>query len=795
MDFISLPSNPLYPPIKVPCLSRLSYDGHEFPTYAERQGQSITRLLRGQFGQDPETATFLQNWLFFGVLFEVLGERASKESYTELDPEDGNDLLTTRLLSKHLEERAAELDLLLRNKHPSGSMIIGKIEKCLKMSSTMCSLAKCGEVSGLGVWPLPPEIDLSIRALGHFLSSAIYSLLFDYLLSTFLPRLRFPGGSLVQSRLCAARWCPSDISMVIDSLSPASLYYICNLRRKSIGSHTNCSNRFCKLRQVDTSTYVTRHAISSCRCSHLGPTAQDVIAIIEDRKIPLVSIIQEKIAGVLRIVVKPYTPNCHYVAFSHVWSDGMGNPLTNSLPRCQILRLKRYLDELSGLESSWRKINTGRFDLARPSKNQSVFFWLDTLCIPVGEANRTVRSLAISQMKDTYEWSDKVLVLDSELESNSMSDPTEALMRITLSGWMRRLWTLQEGVLGSRLFFRFADGFFDVKEVHDLVLPLGPSHDPAEKIRTTSGMPVNDAMRFFWKMSSLRANVIERRQAKLFGFVRRTTHLYPTVNESNRLSNAIMEAFIASRYRSSSRQEDEFLCLGSLLALKISGLSQVPIAQRMCQLLKQRSELPQGLIFVAGERMKESGWKWAVNRFGNSGTSQLDANIRDVSVGSRDEHGFTVEYSGLVLPSIGIWDRLLGVEELITVTANGVEFRIRPQGHEGSSSEDSDILSRPSLPLNCLTGAGSGAGTEGRQVCVIFFDSSQVMASGIRMAAVILVAEEPTEQSMSVCKCDFEGLATVEILEKDRSSSTQSTSSTIPIDLSAQLVHRKWLLR
>lgn len=354
MDFISLPSNPLYPPIKVPCLSHIPYDGHDFLTYPERQGKSVTRLLRGQFDQDTETAIFLQNWLYFGVLFEVLGERASKEMYMEQDSENGKDLLTTRLLSTHLKERAAELKLLLRNEYPSGSNIVGKAERCLKMLSSMCCVAKCGEVDGLGVWPLSPEIDLSIRALGHFLSSAIYSLLFEYLPSTFLPRLRFPGGSLVRSRLCAARWCPSDVSMVMESLSPASLYYICNLRRHNIGAHNSCGDRFCKLCQVDTSTYVTRHATPSCQCTYLGPPAQDTIAIIEGGKIPLASIIHDKNTGALRVVVKPCTPNCHYVALSHVWSDGMGNPLTNSLPRCQILRLKRLLDELSGLESSWK---------------------------------------------------------------------------------------------------------------------------------------------------------------------------------------------------------------------------------------------------------------------------------------------------------------------------------------------------------------------------------------------------------------------------------------------------------
>jgi len=61
-------------------------------------------------------------------------------------------------------------------------------------------------------------------------------------------------------------------------------------------------------------------------------------------------------------------------------------------------------------------------------------------------------------MRRTYESARKVLVLDSELEVASIdTSPEELLMRISCCGWMRRLWTLQEGALAKELFFQFKE--------------------------------------------------------------------------------------------------------------------------------------------------------------------------------------------------------------------------------------------------------------------------------------------------------------------------------------------------
>jgi hypothetical protein len=75
-----------------------------------------------------------------------------------------------------------------------------------------------------------------------------------------------------------------------------------------------------------------------------------------------------------------------YVAISHVWADGLGNPASNGLPRCQLDKLFALLGDL---------INPSTFASIRFKKSSTIqralwnrtsrrYFWMDTFCIPVG---------------------------------------------------------------------------------------------------------------------------------------------------------------------------------------------------------------------------------------------------------------------------------------------------------------------------------------------------------------------------------------------------------------------------
>ena len=92
--------------------------------------------------------------------------------------------------------------------------------------------------------------------------------------------------------------------------------------------------------------------------------------------------------------------------------------------------------------------------------SEEVLIWLDTLCVPL---DKRLRTMAIRRMKETYAYAEKVLVLDTQIQATSGAQSyEESLMRINLSSWMQRAWTLEEAAVGGILLFQFKDGVFDL---------------------------------------------------------------------------------------------------------------------------------------------------------------------------------------------------------------------------------------------------------------------------------------------------------------------------------------------
>jgi hypothetical protein len=60
-----------------------------------------------------------------------------------------------------------------------------------------------------------------------------------------------------------------------------------------------------------------------------------------------------------------------YIAISHVWADGLGNPYSNSLYRCKLIRLRELVLSL----------NAG-FQPDSSDSEAIPLIWLDTLCCP-----------------------------------------------------------------------------------------------------------------------------------------------------------------------------------------------------------------------------------------------------------------------------------------------------------------------------------------------------------------------------------------------------------------------------
>ncbi len=75
-------------------------------------------------------------------------------------------------------------------------------------------------------------------------------------------------------------------------------------------------------------------------CEFVNVHREEITEIVQSGGIPLISMSLE---NDLDLQVVRCTPAMTYTAISHVWSDGLGNPQSNALPRYQLLRLRKMI--------------------------------------------------------------------------------------------------------------------------------------------------------------------------------------------------------------------------------------------------------------------------------------------------------------------------------------------------------------------------------------------------------------------------------------------------------------------
>lgn len=270
-------------------------------------------------------------------------------------------------------------------------------------------------------------------------------------------------GTLLRQQMSQEGWCPFKIQHILSSHDYATAYYLSRLfDRSSQLNHGSCTEAECVANNVDMNNYVTKHVHPDCTCSHLPFPEEEMRRIINAGGIPLVRAKQVAEDKPPVLEVTEMNTATRYIAFSHVWSDGLGNPNANSLPECQVRRLQGYVDNSQPPEeSSWVSYPAFNFDFRRTSyvNAPAKYFWLDTLCIPVGKEYDDLKFRAINQMAAIYSSAYEVLVLDSSFAHTSIQDAKvcEQIARLEVSPWMGRCWTFQEGCLAAVLNFQFSD--------------------------------------------------------------------------------------------------------------------------------------------------------------------------------------------------------------------------------------------------------------------------------------------------------------------------------------------------
>ncbi|KAF5699216.1 het domain-containing protein [Fusarium mundagurra] len=148
-------------------------------------------------------------------------------------------------------------------------------------------------------------------------------------------------------------WCPREQKIISDLVEGdhCTLLLCSQLDRHNNLNHSNCNADKCEAYQVNDNTYQHQHHQDCHACDFLGFDGFDSedtessklfetimcnqsssrptpMAVYHDGQLRLVPVSVRQLLGP------------RFVAISHVWADGLGNPRQNALPRCQLERIQ-----------------------------------------------------------------------------------------------------------------------------------------------------------------------------------------------------------------------------------------------------------------------------------------------------------------------------------------------------------------------------------------------------------------------------------------------------------------------
>lgn len=312
-----LPTSAGKPPIEIPYLCRDMYDGGEFATFPQRRGWHLETLLFKELSLSKvpkdEATSFLQSWMYFGLLYHVF-----QPIPVNFDPFDfvrqdhnGRQLITTRKLPEYVlkwagweEQRTPEQRLERFN----------YMKSCFSLLQRF-TIVYCHE--DMSQWPLDPEICLSIIILADSLMKAG----FDILNVGLGFNIDWGSSNLLVGTMKNSGWCIRAISTLLKGQQIHNLYYASTLGPPEVlRNHENCNEHVCQWEQVDEGNYEVKHQNGCGGCDFIGPPMERIIDIIQVMKPPVIRLTEQGEINVLE--AEDGTP---YVAISHVCKSSLSS--------------------------------------------------------------------------------------------------------------------------------------------------------------------------------------------------------------------------------------------------------------------------------------------------------------------------------------------------------------------------------------------------------------------------------------------------------------------------------------
>ena len=614
-----------------------------------------------------DCSKFVQGWLYFQVLRAILGCLPDFDiiKFTRTDTEN-NHYITTEHLPSYLEQW---LNYEMENPDGSVPRLLQAqlvLEKARHYVFEFCSVF---DLETQPKWSIDEKVVFSIMILGETMSSALTKIQrkTNFSLRGWSDHESSRQGWGYSERVLRAFreepwWCLKTVSMLQGLMknSTIGLLYALDMRpqeRPGI-KHTKCMKTECKAtvqgNPIELENPEPFHCPDCDRdsCKEVGPDTRELIRIINKGQIPLLR--YQPNADIIHVVGMNASCNKKYVTFSHVWIDGFGNRKTNKMNQCV---LKMFCSTFSDVKRE--NVFQQRLGDVEAPEN----FWIDTLAIPIGKNCGSQRRNAIRSMHEIYKNAKYTVVLDFGLMSIDKGEGyTQPAMRITLSNWMTRLWTLQEAFLSKHLYFKFSDQLY--------------SMDRLERLFQKEDEPLH------WTLAPLCRTyyhgVLEKESRHMHGPDSAPEELVTA-------PNFVATVWKAVQWRTTAHRQHETLSLATLFhvntdafvdstdTVEIRKYDQAELNERMQKLLdllavRSPCAIPPGIIFVPGPRLRKQGYRWAPESWlsGHPVEPPDPVTVQIKTARLNVPHGLEVWYPGFRLHKLINEDKPMNENNLLT---------------------------------------------------------------------------------------------------------------------------------
>ncbi|KAM0419996.1 hypothetical protein ACHAPD_003564, partial [Fusarium lateritium] len=472
-------------------IKRFNWTYESFVSFPKQHGYRIDGNHRLHESGLPRSCTelerpaFMQAWLFFMLIHCVV--RDDKNPFLDRKALVDKRQLNTKDLPKALNDWSSHMIKLYQTDARAATMRILEANQILELAKqvVLANLAETPPLThsattgntrrngnrSLAVQPIDQR-NICIMILGETLSAVLTRLIKKCNVKLSGWELDDGGGwgpPAYVSNVMSKDWCPRSQATIKGQLGRnATLLYITLLahhdnlhNRHSQFSHTfeeHCTPLSCPFIEAEHDleqgrSYSPSHH-PTCgmqdKCDMVGPIEEHVLKVLEEDdnsrtgSFPLMRVFKNVETDKLEVKVEAWKQGTAFATISHVWSQGLGNRIERKIRMCQLVAIQNLVSKVF-------------------EDGGSHPFWLDTFAIPQARVETSrhtkLKQKATGLIHHIFKTAQHCIIIDRHVMTAGRTFNCGRTIGAELlaSGWMMRLWTLQEAFVSRQLHIALCD--------------------------------------------------------------------------------------------------------------------------------------------------------------------------------------------------------------------------------------------------------------------------------------------------------------------------------------------------